>query len=397
MTTATTSALVQKFLNTEVSMNTRLVERSDIVKTSLVAIVSKRNVFFLGQPGTAKSLSVRLLRDHIDGFRREDYFEVLLTPFSTDSTVFGPPDIIAMENGVYCKVVDNTLAQALMAFVDEEFKANDSTLNSLLTALNEKLFHNGNKETLELPLWSLFGASNELPHSTELEALYDRMHLRHQVKPIQGSGGFVQMLKNRWVGKVVPTLTVADIVQAQEEVAQVTISNEVYDGLSQLRQELRAEGIEPTDRRFSDTLPVIQATAWFSGSTEAGIDDMRLIRHMLWTRPDEQAVVNAQVLNLASPLEAKANALKEDVEKLAEELDTVLRDSDNQQQRNRKAIDLHTKLDRAAIEITEIDSQISSTGRRSEVVDDVKARVTSMIDHLLNTVFNIDPNNIKGK
>jgi MoxR-like ATPase len=86
------------------------------------------------------------------------------------------------------------------------FKANSAVLNSLLTILNERLFDNG-AERLPVPLLCLVrcrmllceleriavlhlndaprlrqvGASNELPESEELDALYDRFLLRYPV------------------------------------------------------------------------------------------------------------------------------------------------------------------------------------------------------------------------
>ena len=70
-----------------------------------------------------------------------------------------------------------------MAFVDEIFKANSAILNSLLTLLNERLFDNGNQR-LETPLLCLVGASNELPESEELDALYDRFLIRRKVNQV---------------------------------------------------------------------------------------------------------------------------------------------------------------------------------------------------------------------
>lgn len=60
-----------------------------------------------------------------------------------------------------------------MAFLDEIFKANSAILNSLLTILNERRFDNG-KSRQVIPLLAVVAASNELPESEELDALYDR-------------------------------------------------------------------------------------------------------------------------------------------------------------------------------------------------------------------------------
>jgi MoxR-like ATPase len=60
-----------------------------------------------------------------------------------------------------------------VAFLDEIFKANSAILNSLLTILNERRFDNG-KTRQVIPLLAVVAASNELPESEELDALYDR-------------------------------------------------------------------------------------------------------------------------------------------------------------------------------------------------------------------------------
>jgi MoxR-like ATPase len=67
------------------------------------------------------------------------------------------------------------------------FKANSAVLNSLLTILNERLFDNGNAR-VPVPLLCLVGASNELPESEELDALYDRFLLRCAVAQVSDAG-----------------------------------------------------------------------------------------------------------------------------------------------------------------------------------------------------------------
>jgi hypothetical protein len=81
-----------------------------------------------------------------------------------------------------------------VAFVDEIFKANSAILNTLLTLLNERLFDNG-ASRVRVPLLCLVGASNELPESEELDALYDRFLLRRQVSQVS-QAGLLEMLAN---------------------------------------------------------------------------------------------------------------------------------------------------------------------------------------------------------
>lgn len=82
--------------------------------------------------------------------------------------------------------IDGYLPTAEVAFIDEIFKANSAILNALLTLLNERLFDNGSSR-LSVPLLCLVGASNELPESEELDALYDRFLIRRHVSQVSAA------------------------------------------------------------------------------------------------------------------------------------------------------------------------------------------------------------------
>jgi MoxR-like ATPase len=374
-----TLTLPEKFVALRDAMDARLVERSKETMTAVIALISGTHHFQLGSPGTAKSLSVRTLVDHID-FGADDlaYFEVLMTKFSTPEEVFGPVSVKGLEQDVYRRQADGYLPTAKVAFVDEIFKANSSILNALLWVMNERKWRNdGVIHTV--PLLSLFCASNELPQGEELEALYDRVHFRHVLRPIQEPGNFIQMLKGQMAGAPQKILTVEEVVQAKNDAMQVVIPEDVLDALNTLRSNLRKEGIEPTDRRFAECLKIIKATAWISDRPQADIDDMRLLRHVLWTSLDEQNTVEKLVLELANPLDKEAMDLLEQVEKLATELDEVIRDADNKQVRNKKGIELHGKNKRAA-----------KSGRKSDVITQLEQRLLGVTRTLLKEIFRIE-------
>jgi MoxR-like ATPase len=209
-------------------------------------------------------------------------------------------------------------------------------------------------------------------------------------KPIQEPGNFIRMLKGQIAGPLEPIVTLDEVLEARKQAQLVVVPDDVLEALSSLRNNLKKEGVEPTDRRFAESLKVIRATAWLNGRDTADIDDMRLLRHMFWTSLDEQTTVEKMVLELANPLDKEAMDLLESVEKLAAELDEVLRDADNKQVRNKKGIELHGKLERAKGELDSLTKRAAKSGRKSEVISQLEERLLTVTRRLLSDIFHIN-------
>src|SRR5271163_4516265 len=171
-------------------LNHLILERADLIDGALCALLSASHVLIIGPPGTAKSMLADELCRRIDG---AEYFQWLLTKFSTPEEIFGAVSLKGLEQDDYRRVTTDKLPEAHIAFLDEIFKANSSILNALLTLINERIFHNG-RERVRVPLITLFGASNELPDEEELTALYDRFMLRFLADYIGEEFRFLKMM-----------------------------------------------------------------------------------------------------------------------------------------------------------------------------------------------------------
>jgi MoxR-like ATPase len=145
-----------------------LVERDEEARLVVLGMISQEHVLFLGPPGTGKSAIGRRLSKICGG----QFFQRLLTRFTTPEEIFGPLSLRALENDEYRRCTTGFLPTASVAFLDEIFKANSAILNTLLTVLNERQFDNGAGLREECPIRCVVGASNELPESDELDALY---------------------------------------------------------------------------------------------------------------------------------------------------------------------------------------------------------------------------------
>lgn len=268
-------------------LNKCFVERQDIIHGLLTALVAKQHILLIGLPGTAKSALIVELARCISG---ANYFQWLLTKFSTPEELFGPVSLKALEQGVYQRNTNSKLPEAHFGFVDEIFKANSAILNALLTLVNERLFYN-NGHPVKAPLMSLFGASNEYPEEDEnLAALYDRFMLRYEVNPISEDNAFATMLTNQ-VPSQRPHITLTELEQIQASAQMVQITQDIIDTLVQLRKELASESIRPTDRRWRQSLSLVQARAVLNGRNIADISDVEILKDCLWDDPGQKNTV----------------------------------------------------------------------------------------------------------
>jgi MoxR-like ATPase len=281
----------------------RFPERKDVIDGALAAALVGEHVLLLGPPGTAKSALARALAQAFGGI----YFERLLTRFSTPEELFGAISLRALEQDRYARITAGKLPEAEFAFVDEVFKANSAILNALLAVVNERVFHNDG-QPVACPLVTMFGASNELPETKDLEALFDRFLLRFEV------GYLLRPANLRLVlvapdPAATPAMKMSDLRRAQAEVYAVKITDETIDALIQIRDSCKAEGIVASDRRWKKSLKLAQASAYMAGEKKTSPEDLSILTDSLWREPKDRPRVARLVGKLADPVGAQANEI----------------------------------------------------------------------------------------
>jgi MoxR-like ATPase len=289
---------IQTLLN---QLNHGLVEREATLKTALLTVLAGEHLVLIGPPGTGKSLIAQRIVEGLAYSRVNDYFEYLLTKFSTPEEIFGPLSITELKADRFKRNTACYLPKVKIAFLDEIFKASSSILNALLTILNERVYHNGSLKE-DVPLQALIAASNELPtEQAELSALYDRFLVRsfvdyvsHDKRPL--------LFEKTGTMPALTKLTADDLDSIQRTAESVTIPPEIVQAIQRIWgqhkdafKEDRRESL--SDRRLKKVIKLLCVSAATNGRSQVDLSDVFLLKDCLWNHQDNAIKVRDLILS----------------------------------------------------------------------------------------------------
>jgi MoxR-like ATPase len=184
-------------------LDRRFAGLEDATHALVLAAASGEPLLLIGPPGTAKSMLIKTFCELV-GVDREGsasrFFEYLLTPSTEPGELFGfyDPSKLTKEGTLERIHADSMMQSAHVVFLDEVFKGSSAILNALLTFMNERAFYDRGRRH-NVPLQCLFAATNELPDSDELQAIWDRFTLRCRVDNVAADRARIgDMLTKAW-------------------------------------------------------------------------------------------------------------------------------------------------------------------------------------------------------
>lgn len=285
---------IEKLNNVLTYVKNTFVGKNDVVDLLGICLLARENAFLYGPPGTAKSALVRTLAKTVKDGKN---FEYLLTRFTEPNEIFGPFDIRKLKEGELFTNTDGMMPEASVVFLDEIFNANSAILNSLLMALNEKIFKRG-KETKHLPALMFVGASNVLPEDEVLNALFDRFLVRINVDYVNPDLLQQVLLAGRKLETTtdseIPEILAHEIKELQSLCKTVDLKP-VYEVYLNTIISLRNTGITISDRRAVKMQNLIAASALICGRNEAILSDLWVLKH-IWDT-EEQIEILEGIIN----------------------------------------------------------------------------------------------------
>jgi len=298
----------------ESKLQTRFLERRNVIHGLLVALVARQHVLLIGPPGAAKSELAKAVCGAVGG----RFFRTTLTPTSTPDELLGPISAKRLiEDDVIARNLEGTLATADIAAIDEIWKCNAATLNSLLNAVNEREVGNAGA-VVKIPLRTLVGTSNELPQEESLTALWDRFSLRFRVDYLKDPANFLALLDMAEVGTIQgPSL-------AEIDSAYSLVGGIAWDGMRETFLKLWSTArqtwkVPVSDRRWKWCLRLCQAHALLAGRAAVHPSDLLVLADALWEEPGQQSVIRQGLLDLIDPVlreaEEKCDAAEEQWQK----------------------------------------------------------------------------------
>ena len=228
------------------NLSEAFIGREEEARLAIISLAVKGHACFIGEPGTAKSALIRRLSDAVSG----KYYYYLMSKYTIPDEIIGPIDPVEYKNGKFTRMVSGKMPTANISFIDEVFKASSETLNTLLNIMNERSFVDIDGKMFNVPLYSMFSASNELPESEELQAFFDRILIKHFVKPVDPSGIEAGILANINGVKAMPPITLGDIDALNGAIRNhlVTNSDGIAKTISSMVSVMRQHGIFISDR-----------------------------------------------------------------------------------------------------------------------------------------------------
>ena len=390
---------IKKLAQIETELNAEFVERNELIKTMLLAVVTNSNLLMLGPPGTGKSQLSRALCNRIDN---SNYFEWLLNKSSDPAELLGTFSIKGMENDQFKRMTAGKLPEANIAFIDEVYKCNSPTLNALLSIMNEHVFFNDGKP-VNVPLISMFAASNEPPEDDSLLAMHDRFLFRTEVEYIHDAANKKRMFNNYLYNRAGlsitnthTTITVEELEALQKKSKSIPVPKQIINKFITLMNDLKKNAtIVISDRRANECFKVLQGSALLHGRDKVGLDDFNSLKYVLWEKKENIDTISAEISKIVNPYDEEFIKFSRQFKEVKDKIDS----STDTKDRNQAYFQYQNSLKNISGRMNKLIADASSNGKDvsefSKLRDEIVKYHTNLANEILGGTLGNSLNNVQ--
>lgn len=259
----------------------KMFEREELIRLIVLAIFCKQHLFLFGKPGVAKTLVARLAANI---FGTGKFWEILMAHDTTTEQLMG--SLKRDENGSIYRDLSDSMLDKEFVFLDEMFKGSNKVLNALLGPMLDRIYSEGNTQ-IDVPLITLFGASNEFPEGEDIKPFEDRLMFRYNVLRIQKTENKKKFHTKQFdrTKTFKDTLSLDDITIVEEGIENIIFPDAMLEYFIALQDSIISKGrINISDRKFGPDQAgkVFRVSAFLNGRKEINYSDLMLLKHIAW-------------------------------------------------------------------------------------------------------------------
>lgn len=261
-------------------LNARLIERDELSRLVVLAMLSMSHMFLIGERGVAKSKTVELVNGAING---ATFWQLQVNADTRHEEIFGAKT--TTEDGTVTYLAKRSILNTHFGVLDEMFKALGDRLNSLLEVLVDRCYTSGDGIKRPTPLLAAFGTSNEYPTETRMLPYVDRFDFWYEVKRIQNPENRKKYFAGDYIRGAIETqyFSVEDILYISKAKDSIMIPSGIVEIFDSITSELIKQRVKTSDRKYEKILHrAMKVSAYLNNRNAIDISDIFLLLHAAW-------------------------------------------------------------------------------------------------------------------
>lgn len=364
-------------------LNERLIERDELSRLVVLAMLSKSHMFLIGERGVAKSKTVELINGVIEGSK---FWQLQVNEETKQKELFGEKQ--SAEDGTIGYFSKKNILNTHFAVLDEMYKGRNGLLNGLLELLVDGCYTSGDGVKKKTPLLALFGTSNEYPTETYMLPYVDRFLVWYEVLRIQDPENRKKYYAGNYEKSPIENqyFSLADIDHIATEKENIAIPDFILEYFDNIVTTLITQKVKTSDRKYERVLHgMIKVSAYLNNREFVDISDLFLLLHTSWHDDVEKEKVHRVIFEEIFGCKEEIDALIINASQKMEDVDTYKNGSIyvflNYQEKN-DGIDNDTIYRNVLIIANNALAQYQSI--HNELIDMIgKYKDNMMIEHLL--------------